>query len=356
MGASDEDSLINLDEDATLYEVLGVTPDCDETTLRRAYKKQALRWHPDKCTEPDAEQTFKRISAAFQVLSNEAQRAQYDHELAYGDRHYASNMHTRHSSYADEAAAQRAWQEFLWAEERERAAQARKQRRCWYGLLGLVLWGGLLLLLLRLVVPADSALLFPPPLELTNTELAKMPLDLDFKRFSDRLVTRHRARAPHAVGAMASLGGVGAALEKVGLLRTHTPYLRLLINRSSEVRVAPEGITPKRTWLLVSKSGGEDIYGRSVSLVSNTLMHMVERPPSPWPAKALCARLLKSGPIRQKEWWSDMSRAVGGRLRPFALAIVPASECEPDTGIVALGVATAAAVGATSFTLRRLGL
>ena len=85
-GASDEDNLINLDEDATLYELLGVTPDCDETTLRRAYKKQALRWHPDKCTEPDAEQTFKRISAAFQVLSNEAQRAQYDHELSYGDR------------------------------------------------------------------------------------------------------------------------------------------------------------------------------------------------------------------------------------------------------------------------------
>ena len=85
------------------------------------------------------------------------------------------------------------------------------------------------------------------------------------------------------------------------------------------------------------------------------LLHMVGgRPPSPWPARALCARLLKSGPVRQKEWWGDMSRAVGGRLRPFALAIVPPSECEPDTGIVALSLVTVAAAAATTLTLRRL--
>ena len=68
---------------------------------------------------------------------------------------------------------------------------------------------------------------------------------------------------------------------------------------------------PKRRWLLVSKSSGEDIYGRPVSLVANTLMHggaaavAVAR-------KAICARLLKSG--RSVEGgWGDMSRAVGGR-------------------------------------------
>ena len=38
--------------------------------------------------------------------------------------------------------------------------------------------------------------------------------------------------------------------------------------------------------------------------------------------------LCMSGPIKQKEWWIDMSRALGGRLRPFALAVGPADNCE----------------------------
>ena len=76
--------------------------------------------------------------------------------------------------------------------------------------------------------------------------------------------------------------------------------------------------------------------------------------PSPWPAHTLCARLLKSGSIRQKDWFPDMARAVGGRLRPFALAMVPSSECEPEIGLAAMLAATLLSCVATKLTVQWL--
>ena len=76
--------------------------------------------------------------------------------------------------------------------------------------------------------------------------------------------------------------------------------------------------------------------------------------PSPWPAHAICARLLKSGSIRQKDWFPDMARAVGGRLRPFALAMVPSSECEPEIGLAAMLAATLLSCVATKLTVQWL--
>ena len=155
-GGTDEDNLINLDEDATLYELLGVTPDCDDTTLR-APTEAGPAVAPDKCTEPDAEQTFKRISSAFQIYPTRRAGMTMSSPATTTTRPHAHEA-LRH---ADEAAAQ-AWQEFLWAEEQ---GGSRRLARCWcwYGMLSLVVWGGLLLLLLRMVAPANSALLFPPP-------------------------------------------------------------------------------------------------------------------------------------------------------------------------------------------------
>ena len=84
MAAEQPDALFHIDEDATLYELLGVTPDVGIAEIKQAYKKQALRWHPDKCTEPNAEDVFKRINTAYGVLSEDSKRAEYDHSLSCG--------------------------------------------------------------------------------------------------------------------------------------------------------------------------------------------------------------------------------------------------------------------------------
>jgi hypothetical protein len=136
-------------------------------------------------------------------------------------------------------------------------------------------------------------------------------------------------------------------------LRTHTPYLRVALNSTSEVRRAPEIGRPKgRGWLLVSSNTGEDIYGRPVDLVSNTFLYMPNEAPRPWPATTVCAALLRSGSIKKKQWWTDLSRAVGGRLRPFALAVVAPSECEPEHGLLALVGVTVGSLMAAMMTVR----
>ena len=64
---------------ADYYEVLGVTRDVNEQELKSAYRKQALRYHPDRNPgDHAAEERFKQASEAYQVLSDADKRAAYD--------------------------------------------------------------------------------------------------------------------------------------------------------------------------------------------------------------------------------------------------------------------------------------
>ncbi|MFD0275196.1 DnaJ C-terminal domain-containing protein [Kitasatospora sp. NPDC127111] len=60
------------------YEVLGVSRDAGAEEIQRAYRRLARRWHPDLNKEPGAEERFKEISEAYQVLSDPDTRARYD--------------------------------------------------------------------------------------------------------------------------------------------------------------------------------------------------------------------------------------------------------------------------------------
>lgn len=60
------------------YDLLGVAPDANDNELKKAYRKQAIKFHPDKNPSPEAEEKFKDISKAYQILSDPNLRAVYD--------------------------------------------------------------------------------------------------------------------------------------------------------------------------------------------------------------------------------------------------------------------------------------
>jgi len=70
-------------KETKFYEILGVPPDCTEAQLKSAYKKGALKHHPDKnAHNPDAAEKFKDLSHAYEVLSDPQRRNIYD---TYGE-------------------------------------------------------------------------------------------------------------------------------------------------------------------------------------------------------------------------------------------------------------------------------
>lgn len=60
------------------YEVLGVERNADDTTMKKAFRKLAQKYHPDVNPSPEAEAQFKEINEAYQVLSDPQKRAVYD--------------------------------------------------------------------------------------------------------------------------------------------------------------------------------------------------------------------------------------------------------------------------------------
>ncbi|MBM3894443.1 J domain-containing protein [Candidatus Dependentiae bacterium] len=68
----------------SLYDILGVNPDADDATIKKNYRKLALKLHPDKNPENSAyaEEVFKTITAAFGILSDASTHAAYDRATA----------------------------------------------------------------------------------------------------------------------------------------------------------------------------------------------------------------------------------------------------------------------------------
>jgi len=61
------------------YEVLNLTPSCTPNDVRQNYKKLALKWHPDKCSETHgANSRFNEIQEAYSILSNSRKKEIYD--------------------------------------------------------------------------------------------------------------------------------------------------------------------------------------------------------------------------------------------------------------------------------------
>eukprot|EP00181_Compsopogon_caeruleus_P000632 CAMPEP_0184685268 /NCGR_PEP_ID=MMETSP0312-20130426/18305_1 /TAXON_ID=31354 /ORGANISM="Compsopogon coeruleus, Strain SAG 36.94" /LENGTH=333 /DNA_ID=CAMNT_0027139189 /DNA_START=125 /DNA_END=1127 /DNA_ORIENTATION=- len=66
------------------YQILGVEASSDATVIKRAYRRLALKNHPDVSKDPNAQERFMEIQEAYNVLSDARRRAQYDRQRASG--------------------------------------------------------------------------------------------------------------------------------------------------------------------------------------------------------------------------------------------------------------------------------
>jgi molecular chaperone DnaJ len=94
--------------DHDLYGLLGVHPGVSPEEIRLAYRKRVMMWHPDRNSCADAEETFKLIRAAYDVLRVPSHRAAYDRNAASRAKREHTSAERSCSAARGESAAQRA--------------------------------------------------------------------------------------------------------------------------------------------------------------------------------------------------------------------------------------------------------
>ncbi len=87
------------------YEILGVSRNATKQEIKRAYRRLAAKYHPDKNKSPEAEQKFKEITEAYEVLVDDNKRKAYD---TYGTADF-SNFSGAGSNFSDFDFSQGVW-------------------------------------------------------------------------------------------------------------------------------------------------------------------------------------------------------------------------------------------------------
>ena len=77
------------------YEILGVDKNASEEELKKAYRKLAKKYHPDaNVGDVKAEQMFKKISKAYEILSDQTSRLKYDRDLQGNFKNFENSKNT----------------------------------------------------------------------------------------------------------------------------------------------------------------------------------------------------------------------------------------------------------------------
>ncbi|MCB0418156.1 MAG: J domain-containing protein [Bdellovibrionaceae bacterium] len=88
--------------DKDLYEILGVSKGASESEIRKAFHKHAKKYHPDvNQGDKAAEQKFKEVNLAYEVLKDKKKRAHYDQMRAQGRNPFAQNAHAGGGGHFD---------------------------------------------------------------------------------------------------------------------------------------------------------------------------------------------------------------------------------------------------------------
>ncbi len=110
------------------YEILGVSFDASNDEIRRAYRRLAMEWHPDRNKDPDAPRMMRLINEAWDVLGKLERRAEYDRDYFLLRSMVAEAARQAHEEERQER-ERRQEQERREAEERMRRAEAERRER-----------------------------------------------------------------------------------------------------------------------------------------------------------------------------------------------------------------------------------
>lgn len=83
--------------DKDYYKIMGVSPDASEKDIKVAYRKLARKYHPDISKEANAEERFKEMGEAYEVLKDPAKRAEYDQYRKHKEFNQRSHQNTGHA-------------------------------------------------------------------------------------------------------------------------------------------------------------------------------------------------------------------------------------------------------------------